>query len=79
MKSSPKFTFTVVANNQPVTALANLTFTEECWDHIQSGKLEYSDISLNGAKYISGSVWIGSTNVQKITRKLFTDLTGFSA
>lgn len=79
IKSSPRFTFTGVANNQPVTALVNLTFTEECWDHIQSGKLEYSDISLNGAKYISGSVWVGSTDVQKITRKLFTDLTGLAA
>lgn len=79
IKSSPKFTFTGIANNQPVTALVNLTFTEECWDHIQSGKLEYTDISLSGAKYISGSVWVGSMNVQKITRKLFTDLTGLAA
>jgi len=78
IKSSPKFTFTGISNNQPVTALVNLTFTEECWDHIQSGELEYTDISLSGAKYISGSVWIGSTDIQKITRKLFTDLTGLA-
>ena len=79
LRSAPKFNFTTMVGNQTVTAIVNLNFTEECWNHIQSGNFEYSDISLCDTKYVSGSVWIGSNDSRQLTKDLFTTLTGLSA
>ena len=79
IKSSPKFTFTGIADNKPVTAIVNLTFTEECWDHIQQGNLEFSDILSTSSRDMSGCAWINSNDAEQLTQNLFITLTGLAA
>lgn len=79
LKSAPRFVFTKRSGNHTVSAIVNLSFTQECWDNIKSGSIKYSDISFSGNRYVSGSVWVDSKDSQQITRDLLTSLTGLSA
>lgn len=86
LKYSPKFVIETTIDENKIYCMINLNFSEDCWKHIQSGSITLSDIQrnsniLHGQKndyMISGTVWIGESEPQKLSNAMFTKLTGIN-
>ncbi len=86
LKYEPKFVVEKVIDDVKVLCVMNINFSEGCWRDIQQGILKLDDLQrgasvLHGQKnmnLISGSMWIGNSESQKLTNEVFTKLTGIA-
>lgn len=84
LRYAPKFVLEQTVSGDSVTCILNINFSEECWKDIQNGILKLSDLQQNGSvlhgqknnNMISGTVWIGNSEPQRLTNEMFTKLTG---
>lgn len=86
LRYAPKFVVEQLVDGDQLTCVLNINFSEDCWKNIKEGTLKLNDLQQNGSishgqknnNMISGTVWIGNREPQRLTNELFTKLTGIS-